>query len=164
MIIANHEGNKLFWGKRVGPHDAWQFPQGGILKREAPEAAMYRELSEELGLKPLDVKLVAMSKQWLSYRLPSHLLRHHSKPLCIGQRQRWFLLQLVSDEENICFDSTGSPEFIGWRWVKYWEPLKQVIDFKRQVYKDALQEFEPLLKSMIPKSMIPDEVGEGIPV
>lgn len=144
MILANHQGD-LFWGRRVGRQDAWQFPQGGILRNETPEDAMYRELAEELGLQPNDVNLIAVSKQWLSYRLPAHLLRHHSKPLCIGQRQKWFLLELVGSEGNIRFDTTGAPEFTGWRWVDYWHPLTQVIEFKRHVYKKALKEFEPLV-------------------
>jgi putative (di)nucleoside polyphosphate hydrolase len=79
--------------------------------------------------------------------LPEHLVRHHHEPLCIGQKQRWFLLRLTGDERAVCLDATGSPEFDRWRWVSYWYPLKEVVSFKRQVYESALQEFAPLIFS-----------------
>lgn len=141
IILANSEG-RLFWGRRIGQAHAWQFPQGGIQEYETLQEAMYRELAEELGLLPEDVKVVAVTRHWLYYRLPKHMRRHHAKPLCIGQKQKWFLLQLLGDEQRIRFDTTGSPEFDEWRWVDYWQPLEQVIAFKRQVYKKALREFE----------------------
>ena len=72
-------------------------------------------------------------------------MRHHVKPLCIGQKQKWFLLRLVGSEDQVCFDRTNSPEFDRWRWVHYWYPLKQVIAFKRHVYRRALEELAPLL-------------------
>ena len=50
-IILCNDQRKLFWAKRIG-QDAWQFPQGGINENESPEEAMFRELGEEVGLKP----------------------------------------------------------------------------------------------------------------
>ena len=50
-IILCNKQRRLFWGRRVG-QDAWQFPQGGIKSSETPEQAMFRELEEEVGLKP----------------------------------------------------------------------------------------------------------------
>ena len=138
IIITNNE-QKVFWAKRIG-QDAWQFPQGGLHDDETPEQGMYRELYEETGLKPEDVQIVMETKDWLYYRLPRRLIRMHQKPLCIGQKQKWFLLRLVGSEGNINFATTNSPEFDGWRWVDYWYPLKQVIRFKRKVYQRALKE------------------------
>ena len=148
IILANDQG-KLFWGRRIGALDAWQFPQGGVDQKEDIEQAMYRELWEELGLNPEDVRIVAVNKTWVSYLLPKQYRRYHSKPLCIGQKQRWFLLQLVSGEENICFTRTNSPEFDGCQWVEYWHPLSEVVDFKRQLYKDVLEEFEPVIEELV---------------
>lgn len=141
IILANAEG-RLFWGRRIGQAHAWQFPQGGIQEHETLEEAMYRELAEELGLLPEDVKVIAVTKHWLYYRLPKHFRRHHKKPVCIGQKQKWFLLQLLGDQQRIRFDTTDAPEFDEWQWVDYWRPVEQVISFKRQVYKKALLEFE----------------------
>ncbi len=118
----------------------WQFPQGGVQPDESPEEAMFRELHEEVGLGPDDVEMVAGTRQWLRYRLPRRYVRHRSRPLCIGQKQRWFLLRMIADEERVRFDVTSKPEFDGWRWVDYWTPVREVIYFKRQVYARALRE------------------------
>lgn len=140
IILANDQG-RVFWGKRAGWEDAWQFPQGGVQDNETLEETMYRELGEELGLLNTDVKIIGMTQGWLNYYLPKHLRRYRSKPLCIGQRQKWFLLQLVSADEAIRLDACESPEFDSWRWVDYWYPLQHVVAFKREVYRKALQEF-----------------------
>lgn len=143
IIITNQRG-QLLWAKRYG-QNAWQFPQGGLDKGESPKQAMYRELYEEVGLKPEDVKILKQSEQWYPYKLPEKYIRQGTKPLCIGQKQKWFLLQLVGDEKRIRFDCGSHPEFDHWRWVNYWYPVRSVIDFKRDVYRQALAYFLPYL-------------------
>jgi len=138
-IILCRGSNELFWAKRVG-QQSWQFPQGGIRSGEAPREAVYRELEEEIGLKASDVRIIGATRRWLRYRLPKHLVRRHSRPLCIGQKQKWFMLELLASETNVCFDHTDTPEFDGYRWVDYWHPLVEVVPFKRQVYRQALDE------------------------
>ncbi len=144
IIVSNGEG-KLLWARRVG-QDAWQFPQGGISMDETPREAMHRELHEELGLLPDDVEIIAQTQDWLRYRLPRHMLRRDSRPLCIGQKQIWFLLRLVGDETRVHFDATDQPEFDGYRWVDYWLPVSEVVSFKRRVYRLALSEFARLIE------------------
>ena len=143
-IIICNDRNKLFWGRRIG-QDAWQFPQGGIQPEETPEQAMYRELTEEVGLLPHQVELLGCTSRWLRYRLPRRFIRRHSHPICIGQKQRWFLLRVRCKESDFCLDNTAKPEFDNWRWVKYWQPLREVIYFKRNVYERALEELAPLI-------------------
>ncbi|HHF5681338.1 TPA: RNA pyrophosphohydrolase [Haemophilus influenzae] len=143
IVICNRKGQVL-WAKRCG-QNSWQFPQGGINDNESAEQAMCRELHEEVGLQPKDVRLLYVSKHWLRYKLPKRLLRYDSKPMCIGQKQRWFLLQLVSDEKNINMQTTKSPEFDGWRWVSFWYPVRQVVSFKRDVYRKVMKEFASIL-------------------
>lgn len=143
IVICNRKGQVL-WAKRYG-QNSWQFPQGGINDNETPEQAMYRELFEEVGLTRKDVRILYISKHWLRYKLPKRLLRHDSKPMCIGQKQRWFLLQLTANEENINVKANKSPEFDGWRWVSFWYPVRQVVAFKRDVYRKALKEFAMVL-------------------
>ncbi|PLY17228.1 MAG: RNA pyrophosphohydrolase [Sedimenticola sp.] len=143
IIICNHQ-NQLFWGRRVG-QNAWQFPQGGIKEQETPEEAMFRELEEEVGLSRLQVEILGTTDDWLRYRLPKRYIRHHCQPLCIGQKQRWFLLRVKCNETDFCLDSSTKPEFDHWRWVKYWHPLREVVYFKRKVYARALEELAPLL-------------------
>ena len=143
IILANDVGQVL-WARRIN-QDAWQFPQGGIDDRETPEEALYRELNEEVGLSPDDVRILACTRGWLRYRLPQRMVRTHSRPLCIGQKQKWFLLRLMSEDQRVRMDVTGKPEFDGWRWVSYWYPLGQVVTFKREVYRRALKELAPRL-------------------
>ncbi len=143
IIITNNRG-QLLWARRCA-QNAWQFPQGGLDEGESPKQAMYRELYEEVGLEPEDVRILKQTDDWYRYKLPEKYIRQGSKPLCIGQKQKWFLLKLVGDENKIRFDCGKKPEFDHWRWVNYWYPLRSVIDFKREVYHQALQNLMPYL-------------------
>ncbi|MGE5624701.1 MAG: RNA pyrophosphohydrolase [Bacillota bacterium] len=143
-IVLSHADRRLFWGRRIG-RAGWQFPQGGLQPGETPEEALYRELGEEVGLKAEQVELLGSTRDWLRYRLPERYQRHDSQPLCIGQKQRWFLLRFRDEDGAVHLDGSDSPEFDAWRWVQYWEPLSEVIFFKRGVYREALSELAPLL-------------------
>ena len=138
IILTNGNG-RLFWGGRAG-RDGWQFPQGGISPGESPEEAMFRELTEEIGLVESDVEIMGSTSGWLRYRLPPRYIRRNSRPVCVGQKQRWFMLELNAPENRFRFDNTSHPEFDRWRWVDYWQPVREVIYFKRRVYRKALQE------------------------
>ena len=144
IIIVNKEG-KLFWGKRI-QQDAWQFPQGGIRENETPQQAVFRELKEEVGLDPSDVRILGRTEDWISYDLPKHLIRHYSHPICIGQKQIWFMLGLESDDSQINLNLHNTPEFEGWDWVEYWRPVQEVVNFKQGVYHQALTELEGALE------------------
>jgi putative (di)nucleoside polyphosphate hydrolase len=143
IILCNDEG-RVFWAKRKGVN-SWQFPQGGIDCDEDPETAMYRELWEETGLMTEHVELIGRTRYWLRYKLPEKYIRKKSLPLCIGQKQIWFVLRLVADETNVRFDCGEKQEFDDWKWVDYWDPLKDVIYFKRKVYKKAMVELGGIL-------------------
>jgi putative (di)nucleoside polyphosphate hydrolase len=143
IILSNDDGRLLLAG-RVGSK-GWQFPQGGMLQGESPEEAMYRELHEEVGLTESDVCVLGSTDDWLRYRLPGRYVRRDSLPLCIGQKQLWFMLRLLGPEDRVRFDRSESPEFDRWRWVEYWHPVKEVIYFKRRVYAQALNELGPHL-------------------
>jgi putative (di)nucleoside polyphosphate hydrolase len=143
IVLVNNQG-KVFWGKRIR-QISWQFPQGGLNAGETPIEAMYRELKEEIGLNPSDVEVLAVTRTWYRYRLPRHLMRRKF-PLCIGQKQKWFLLKLKAEDSAINFTSTSKPEFDHWKWVDFWLPTHKVIFFKRQVYRKAMQKFFPIIK------------------
>ena len=144
IIIFNDNG-QLFWARRIG-QDAWQFPQGGISYAESAEQAVFRELKEETGLTAKDVEIVSQTEDWLRYDLPEHMVRRYKRPVCIGQKQKWFLLRLIANESSILLDQNQRPEFDYWKWVDYWQPVNDVIDFKRDVYQSALEFFAPVLK------------------
>lgn len=149
IILMDNDSQVLIAGRRG--RSGWQFPQGGVENRESAEQAMFRELREEVGLEPEDVEVTGVTREWIRYRLPRQYLRQ-SEPRCIGQKQRWFLLSLVTDPEKLRFDSTAMPEFDRCRWVDYWKPVEEVIYFKRRVYIRALTE---LARSAFPDSSPP---------
>jgi putative (di)nucleoside polyphosphate hydrolase len=146
IILANRSGQVL-WARRIG-EDAWQFPQGGINNRESPEQALYRELGEEIGLSRGHVEIVGCTKGWLRYKLPRRLLRQNNSSF-VGQKQKWFLLKMLSADDIVRVDRSNSPEFDEWRWVSYWYPLGQVVSFKRDVYRRALKELVPLVSKCV---------------
>lgn len=145
IILCDLNG-RVFWARRIG-RSGWQFPQGGIQPGESPEEAMYRELREEVGLRPEHVEVLGRTRHWLRYRLPERYLRRDSVPLCIGQKQYWYLLRFCGDEADFRLDACETPEFDQWRWVDYWNPADEVIFFKRSVYRRALRELEPCLRA-----------------
>ncbi len=138
-IVLLNQKNQVFWGKRIRTH-SWQFPQGGIDRGETPEQAMYRELNEEVGLQPEHVQIVARTRDWLRYEVPDRYVRRDARGHYKGQKQIWFLLQLVGHDWDLNLRATDHPEFDAWRWNDYWVPLEAVVEFKRGVYEMALTE------------------------
>lgn len=163
IILSNKEG-RVLWARRIG-QNAWQFPQGGIADHETPEQALYREMEEEIGLLPAHVEIMGSTRDWLRYELPKNLIRYDRNPLYVGQKQIWFLLRLLAGEKAVRLNRSGKPEFDQWRWVNYWEPLQEVVAFKREVYAQALRELAPLLPGVgadpmiVPRRNIPSATG-----
>jgi len=154
-IVLVNPRNEVFWGKRVNQH-AWQFPQGGIKHGETPLQAMYRELEEEIGLQADHVRLLGRTRDWLRYEVPEKWMRRvrpgngeAGAPLgrggYRGQKQIWFLLRMMGRDCDVKLRASGHPEFDAWRWHDYWVPLEAVIDFKREVYRQALIELHRYL-------------------
>jgi putative (di)nucleoside polyphosphate hydrolase len=156
IILANPR-NEVFWGKRVHQH-AWQFPQGGIKHGETPVQAMFRELEEEIGLHRGHVRILGRTREWLRYEVPEKWMRRpkqanadscssFDKGVYRGQKQIWYLLRMVGRDCDVKLRASGHPEFDAWRWHEYWVPLDTVIDFKRDVYRQALLELHRYLLS-----------------
>jgi len=143
-IILVNSRNSVFWGKRIREH-SWQFPQGGIKRGESPEQAMLRELHEEVGLHPHHVRIVGRTRDWLRYEVPEHWVRREWRGHYRGQKQIWFLVRLVGRDSDIDLRASSHPEFDAWRWNDYWVPLDAVIEFKRDVYVQALNELARLV-------------------
>uniref|UniRef100_UPI0034516C75 RNA pyrophosphohydrolase n=1 Tax=Accumulibacter sp. TaxID=2053492 RepID=UPI0034516C75 len=126
---------------------SWQFPQGGIQRGETPEQAMYRELHEEIGLLPEHVSILGRTKDWLRYDVPTHWVRREWRGSYRGQKQIWFLLRLVGRDSDVSLRACDHPEFDAWRWNTYWVSLDAVIEFKRRVYEQALNELARFLNA-----------------
>ena len=146
IILANQR-DEVFWGKRIHQH-AWQFPQGGIKHGETPLQAMFRELEEEIGLTRAHVKILGRTRDWLRYEVPEKWARRAqdtNSGAYRGQKQIWYLLRMAGRDCDIKLRASGHPEFDAWRWHDYWVPLEAVIDFKREVYRQALTELHRYL-------------------
>lgn len=135
-IVLVNDAGQVWWGKRADGN-AWQFPQGGIDDNEAPLDAMFRELYEETGLTKDNVTIVAESKKWYTYNFPKN--KNHANAHYTGQRQKYFLLKLKSSD--VAFNLDITKEFVTWRWVSYWYPIRQIVYFKEEVYRKVLKEF-----------------------
>jgi putative (di)nucleoside polyphosphate hydrolase len=106
---------------------------------------MFRELHEEVGLLPEHVRIVARTRDWLRYEVPDRFIRRDARGHYKGQKQIWYLLQLVEPDWNINLRATSHPEFDAWRWNDFWVPLDVVVEFKRGVYEMALTELSRFL-------------------
>jgi putative (di)nucleoside polyphosphate hydrolase len=143
IVIVNAK-NQVFWGKRIREH-SWQFPQGGINPGETPEGAMYRELLEEVGLTAEHVRVLGRTRDWMRYDVPQHWIKREWRGSYRGQKQIWYLLRLTGRDSDMNLRASEKPEFDAWRWHDYWVPLDAVIDFKREVYRQALIELHRYL-------------------
>ncbi len=151
-IVITNDKQQILLAKRHD-QDAWQLPQGGIDEDESELEALFRELGEEIGLSPKHVIVIAKTPKWLRYDLPKRHIRRKKKPICIGQKQVWFLLKLTAKEDSIKLDTHSDIEFDDWKWVDYWHPIEVVVDFKRSIYEDMLKSLAPVLfnnKHIIP--------------
>ena len=143
-ILITNDKNQVLLAKRY-KQDSWQLPQGGIDQGESDIEALLRELNEEVGLESHHVSVLAKTPKWLRYDLPDCHVRRSQKPICVGQKQVWFLLRLTASEDNIKLDTHSDIEFDEWAWVDYWHPIEKVIDFKKPIYEDMLKALAPVL-------------------
>ncbi|UTW55821.1 RNA pyrophosphohydrolase [Kordiimonas sp. SCSIO 12610] len=143
IMLINEDG-QIFTAERLDKPGAWQMPQGGIDKGEDIEAAALRELEEETSVKPSDVKILAKTSDWISYDLPDHLVGKMWGGKFKGQKQQWYLMQLVASEHVIDLD-VDHPEFAKWKWSSKHELIDEIVPFKQDVYKSVLRAFKQYL-------------------
>ena len=143
MVVINSM-NKVLICRRKNTR-TWQFPQGGIDNGEDIKKAMYRELSEEIGLSKDDVILVGESEGTITYDIPKTIRSKVLGGKFKGQEQKWFLLKLKKDNSEIKLDNETFPEFDKYEWVSFWQPLNRIVDFKREAYREALSELRFLI-------------------
>ena len=136
IILLNKE-NKVFVARRIdNPKNFWQMPQGGVDKGENFLKAAYRELEEETSIN--NVKLIKELEGTLTYELPDRLLGIIWKGKYRGQKQKWYLMRFLGEDNEINI-KTKNPEFLDWKWIDLDQITEVVVDFKLHVYKE-LQE------------------------
>ena len=132
-VIVLNKNNEVFVAKRKdNPVDKWQMPQGGIDLNETPFEAMIRELAEETSIK--NIKVLKEIEKSLEYELPPNLLGKIWKGKFRGQKQKWYIVKFLGNDEEINLN-TKHPEFIEWKWINYNLLTDVIVDFKKEVYK-----------------------------
>jgi putative (di)nucleoside polyphosphate hydrolase len=134
--ILRRPDGRIFIGERVAEKNAWQFPQGGVDSGENLEAAMKRELWEEIGVLPEHYRFVQKRGPYY-YLFPKGFTKKGTN----GKEQHYFLCEFLGADSHINVE-TEHPEFRAWRWV---EPEKFEIDWlpemKREVYRSVFSDF-----------------------
>ncbi len=138
IMLVNAHG-QIFTGERVDTPGAWQMPQGGIDEGESPEVAAVRELEEEIGVAPEHVKIIKATEDWVTYDLPDHLLGKAWGGKYRGQKQYWFLMELIAADDAINIQ-TDHPEFARWKWTTPDALVAEIVPFKQAVYTEVVKQ------------------------
>ena len=141
-IILNNQ-NKVFVGKRKdNPVNKWQMPQGGLDHGESYLSAMKRELYEETSIK--SVKVLKELDGFFEYELPKNLVGIIWKGKFRGQRQKWFISKFIGNEKEINI-KTSKPEFIEWKWINPDELPHVIVNFKKKMYVNLLENIKEFI-------------------
>ena len=141
-VILLNDKNNVFVGKRIdNPKNSWQMPQGGVDNNENFYAAAKRELEEETSIK--SVKLIKELDSWMEYDLPKNLLGKLWHGKYRGQKQKWFIMKFLGNENEINI-KTKNPEFLEWKWIEPSILTDLVVDFKFDIYNKIKQELKSL--------------------
>ena len=142
VVVLNSE-NKVFVGKRAdNPFNNWQMPQGGVDAGESLLKAMTRELVEETSIK--NIKILKEFDQWLEYELPENLLGKIWKGKYRGQKQKWFIVRFLGDDNEININ-TKHREFIDWQWVDIEKLPELIVLFKKHIYEQIVKELKKFI-------------------
>ncbi len=145
-IIVFNRDKKVLVCARVGKRDnQWQFPQGGIMKKEESSAAAVRELYEETSIK--SVKVVKTLTEPLRYDFPGSVRRQMLRRGIdsLGQDMFWSLLYFYGNDSEINV-KTKQPEFKAWEWIDIDEAPARIVYFKKAVYQKAVEQLKPAME------------------
>ncbi len=145
IVLVARDG-RVWLGRRTNtpPPLNWQFPQGGIDAGEDELGAALRELKEETGVS--SVRLLGRTPGWLGYEFPPEHQGSKAGKGWKGQKQAWFALAFEGEDTEVNLAGhDGALEFDAWRWAELDEALAAIVDFKRDVYRQVVEAFRPLV-------------------
>src|SRR5438105_10453943 len=94
-IVQNRQG-KILVCERADTAGAWQFPQGGVEADETLEAALARELAEEIALQPAHYRVLGHKGPYRYLYGGNRLVKGFH-----GKEQHYFLIELTAPESAI---------------------------------------------------------------
>lgn len=146
VVVFNRDG-KVWLGHRYGMtgDHSWQFPQGGVDEGEDLEAAAFRELQEETGMR--SVEIIGRTADWIYYDFPADVLAQgRIGKNFLGQKQVWFAMRFTGDEAEIDLMAHDEQEFSRWEWCDLDKVIDRVVHFKRESYRKVIAEFATLVR------------------
>lgn len=147
-IVFNKKGLILLGNRIDTPEDAWQFSQGGIEEGESPEQAAKRELFEEMSI--TSVKLISADKEANRYEFPESVKQKFKKKgLTTCGQDIYFCLFYFTGDEGEINTKTAYPEFKSYMWSDFDFAVKNIVDFKKDVYLKAANRFKSVVKQYI---------------
>lgn len=140
IILLLNKHNQVFVGRRRNAvnGDVWQLPQGAINRGEESRDAAMRVLRRQIATDRVEV--LAESKTWLYYELPLGLTGRVRRKGGRGQRQKWFIMRLITPDTLVCLDDSDA-DYCDWKWVGISELPKHIVSLKKLVYLNAVEEF-----------------------
>ena len=142
-IVVLNRSNKVFVAKRIdNPKNFWQMPQGGVDQGEDFLTAAYRELEEETSIK--NIEFIKELDGTTTYELPDQLLGIIWKGKYKGQKQKWFLMRYLGEDDEINI-KTKNPEFLDWKWVDLDKITEEIVEFKLHVYKEIKEKIKKII-------------------
>ena len=142
-IVVLNKKNQIFVAKRIdNPKNFWQMPQGGVDEGENFYDAAIRELKEETNIQT--IKLIKEIDGFLTYHLPANLLGIIWKGKYKGQKQKWFIVKFIGNEEEININ-TKKPEFLDWKWINIENLTDEIVEFKLNIYKQIQKEIKKII-------------------
>lgn len=140
-LMVNQNGRLLVCERLLNP-GAWQFPQGGVDPGEAPDAAVLREVEEEIGLKPGDYE-IEKSRGGYRYDYPPEVMvnKPPHKAHFAGQEQTYYLCRVNEDAPEVNLMQEPR-EFSRAKWILPEEfELDWLPEFKKGTYRAVLRDF-----------------------
>lgn len=131
IAVVRRADGKVLAFERSDLSGEWQLPQGGLEHGESHRDAAWRELAEETGLTPSEVRLAGEYDGFTVYTWPSAMRRNGR----LGQVHRWFFFEPI--DEPVVPVPDGS-EFTDWTWMAPDELIERVVSFRKGPYRQVL--------------------------